>query len=415
MDKRTRNILTIIMIGMLFFIFYYVFAKYGIGHHDFRAHAQFAGELCNLGSEGVKSFIKTTKNSHILSYPGWHICFLAVFLLLSLANSIVGNIASDLSLYALSVAFVNAVILVVTFAVVRKILEYRVPIINYWRRTGLAFALLFVGPLYIPGIFDGYYMGPRTGNIWHNPTYLIVKPFAVLIFFLYIDIFKNFKDNNRTKENKRLVLAGILLCVSAVLKPSFYQMFLPALFCFCLVELIKEHGKNLGFLVKIGLSVVPVTILAVFQIFVLSGSSEGGTGIGIEFLKVWGSRTPYWYIALLLSLVFPLFIFIADKKFFMCYEGKIALAALLSGMIQYMFLYVTKAPKAGDFGWGFALSIFLLFLVSVIRLEQWKKIPEINLWKIKCAYFILSLHTIFGIIWFYDIFKYLRYTLPLML
>lgn len=414
MKKRVNDCIVFVILCGIFFTFYYVFAKYGIGYHDFRAHAIFAGELTKLGSESIQSFIETTNNSHILAYPGWHICFLAAASVLAFINSVMGGIVSDLNIYALAVAIVNTLLLFCTYLVVRNIFMRRVPLQSNWRGTILAILMLFVGPLYIPGIFEGYYLGPRTGNIWHNPTYLIIKPMAVLIFFLYADIFKGHAENNKIKENKKLIAAGALLCVSAFLKPSFFQMFLPALFVFCLFELIQKKGKNFWFLVSIGCSVVPVTVIAVFQMIILGGSSGGGSGISVGFLRVWGARTPYWYIALVLSLAFPIYIFIMNRKIMLThYWGKLGIFSLISGMFQYMFLYVTKAPEAGDFGWGFALSIFLIFVVSVIGLEKWRCEAGGVSRKIKCAYALLGLHFLFGIIYFYDIFKYLRYTLPL--
>lgn len=414
MKRRINSCIVAAVLGGVFFTFYYIFARYGAGHHDFRAHAAFANELTRLASESLQSFLETTKNSHILAYPGWHICYLATASIISGMSSIIGAVISNQNIYALSVASVNTVILLCTFFLTRKIFERRIPLKNYWRRTILSVVLLFVGPLYIPGLFDSYYLGLKTGNIWHNPTYLIVRPMAVLIFFLYIDIFEDYRQGKRNTENKKLILAGIFLCVSAVLKPSFFQMFLPALFVYCLVELIQKKGKNFGFLIKIGLSVVPVTLIGIFQITILGGSSGGGSGIGVEFLRVWGVRTNYWYIALPLSLAFPIFIFIVKRKeIFHRYTGRLGLASLLSGLLQYMFLYVTKAPKAGDFGWGLALSIFLVFFISMIELERWRQKSGFTSKTIKCAYILLGLHFFLGIFYFYDIFKYLRYTLPL--
>lgn len=412
--QRLNNCIVITTLGVIFFVFYYFFAKYGIGYHDFRAHAVFANELTRLGSQSIQSFIETTNNSHILAYPGWHICFLAVAYVLSFINSMIGGLISDLNIYAVAVALVNTFFLICTFFIVREIFMHKVSLKSYRKATTFSIMMLFVGPLYVPGLFEGYYLGPRTGNIWHNPTYLIIKPMAVLIFFLYADIFEEHAENNKRKENKKLILGGVLLCVSAILKPSFFQMFLPALFVFCLFELIQKKGKNFWFLVKIGFSVVPVTIIAICQIIILGGSSGGGSGISIGFLRVWGARTSYWYIALILSLAFPIYILIMNrKKMLTHYWGKLGIVSLISGMFQYMFLYVTKAPEAGDFGWGFALSIFLIFVVSVICLEKWRCEAGTVSWKVKCAYVLLCLHFLFGIIYFYDIFKYLRYTLPL--
>ena len=414
--KVKYDYIVISILVVLFFAFYYIFAKRGIGHHDFRGHAIFAGEMVRIFTEPLQTFIETTQNSHILAYPGWHIFFILVATALSGISKIIGMEISGLTVFGMSVAVVNTAFLLGLFIIIRRILAMYIPQQSYWRSTLLSAALLFVGPIYVPVLFDSYYFGLKTGSIWHNPTYLAVKPVAVLIFFMYVDIFNSYKKNKKRTENKKLILAGALLCISAVLKPSFFQMFLPALFFYCLFELLKNRGKNFSFLFKIGLSVVPVTLIGIFQIIILGGSSGGGSGISIGFLKVWSMRTPYWYIALILSLAFPLFVFAMRWRHVLnSYAGRLGIAALLSGMLQYMCLYVTKAPDFGDFGWGFALAIFLTFIVAVIHLERWRREQDVKKSGLKCAYILLGLHILCGLVYFYDIFKYLEYTLPLQL
>lgn len=415
MNKKRLKIITALVLGVLFFCFYYFYAKNGIHHHDFMAHSIFAKELSKLGEITFGEFLAGTKNAHILAYPGWHLGYLFIWNLLSSSNIFLEE-SGETIIYALSVSAINTICLLVTFIVVEKIFS---KYLEEGKTTGktilFSLMMMFAGPLYVPGIFSGYYLGPKTGNIWHNPTYLIIKPLAIWIFFLYAELFEKYRDRKNTghEPNKKLVMGSILLCISAFLKPSFFQMFLPGLFVYCVIELVLRRGENFLLLFKIGVSVVPVTIIGIMQMVILGGSSGEGGGIGIGFLRVWGTRTPYWYIALLFSLAFPIFVFIVYKKKIFSYDiSRLGICALFSGLLQYMFLYVTKYPEAGDFGWGFSLSIFIIFMVSIINMEKLSK-AEKKWVKWRVGEILLFSHVLFGCIYFLNIFKYFDYILPL--
>lgn len=414
MKKILRPGLLAVFITILM-CFFYRFIMYGT--NDFDEHYRFAFELLRLRELSLKEFLTRVEYSHILAYPLWHVGFLVIFYSIQGVLQIFSVSIDMRAICSFSASVICTACVVCTFIIVQKLFARYFVKKQDKKISILAMMVMFVGPLYLPGMFSGYYVGTRTGSIWHNPTYLIVKPFALLIFFLYYEIFKEFaKDTEGSKKeiNKRLLLASVLLLISSVAKPSFYQMFLPGLVLYCLIELVRSRGKSFFFLLKIALSVIPVTIVGIVQIFALSTSSQDGS-IGIGFLKVWAHWTPYWYIALIISLAFPIGVmFLMKQRIVGEQMFCLALCTFVSGAFQYMFLYIQKDPFAGDFGWGFNLAVFILFIVSVISFENLKSAKENNILYPLCK-IIFVLHFIFGILYFYDIFRYLEYMNPLSL
>lgn len=414
MKKRRRlGILTVFTIILMCFFYRFILN----GKNDYDEHYRFAFDLLKLRELPLKEFLIQTEFSHILAYPLWHAGFLFVYYIIRGILHILSLPIGMEEIYSFSAAVVCAACVICTYVIVQKIFaRYFVKKQNS-KIIFLAMAVMFVGPLYLPGVFSGYYVGPRTCSIWHNPTYLIVKPFAVLIFFLYYEIFKEYAkagEASSKKINRQLFLVSVVLFISAIAKPNFYQIFLPGLVLYCLIELIRSRGRSFFFLVKIALSVVPVTITGLIQIVALNTSSQE-SGIGIGFLRVWTHWTPHWFIALIISVTFPIGVMLLLKKDVI--RDKMVLLALstfMSGMLQYMFLFIKKAPFAGDFGWGFNLAIFLFFIVSIIKFEN-MELPKgkrgsvlYNICKV-----VFALHFICGIIYFYDIFKYLEFMNPL--
>lgn len=399
-----KQILMFLLIFSVLLCFFYRFSRYG--SNDYKAHYEFALNLKLLKEISLSEFIKTVKYPHIISYPGWHICYLIIEIIVEKSNDFFGMSFSLEAIYNISVAILNSVCVCITLLIINRVFTYYLKGEKWINIFSMFF--LFIGPLYIPGFLQGYYMGSKTGNIWHNPTYLIVKPLAIYIFFVYVSLLENTSLSER-ERNKELVKASIFLVLSAVLKPSFYQMFLPALFLWCVVELIRSRGKKLKILIKIGFSVVPVTILGLVQMQLSLGQEN--QGIGIAPFRVWSLWTGnMWILALILSIAFPMAVFIFTRnKIKGNVMSELALFCLLSGCGQYIMFFIKQSPEAGDFGWGFSLSVALLFLVAFIQ----QKKQSLNGKQQKICKGLFFAHLICGFLYFMNIFMFLDYRLPL--
>ena len=95
-----------------------------------------------------------------------------------------------------------------------------------WLAAGLALALLVAAPVPVLLPFDGkYYLGYVGLAIYHNPTNTMVKPLAVLSFWLAMRMTQSLHQPTVTE----ISCAAVVTAFSVFAKPSWMVCFLPAL------------------------------------------------------------------------------------------------------------------------------------------------------------------------------------------
>lgn len=434
--KISKNILTFILIIVLvffFFLMYFYEIVEGNGEpRDIFAHYEFAQRLLFLRDMSLQEFLLSDQYVHVLSYPVWHISAILVELIIKTVESGFG-VAINLQL--LVPAITNSLYVTLTFGVLsillKKMWKVRQNTLVIYLSSVL---LIFVNPYYCKLINPNYYLGQLSANVWHNPTIIAVKPFALICISIYIYLLNHrlingnsikYKLLNR-KENGLFICFGLLLLLSALAKPNFFQIFAPALFLYCVIDVIYTKGKSFWFDLKTALSIIPTCFLAIWQLNIsigidlkpvtdiveagvsavsksnigIGGNSGLPTGIGMEFLMVWKLWSENIIGSALLSLLFPIYIFAISRKFaFKRHDVKIIGLTFLSALFQFMFFYLRYSPINGDFMWGVYISVFLLFLISTILLFEYKNIYGKN--KKWCLGLILLLgHFISGVCYF---------------
>lgn len=417
-EKRinTRNVTILVVqlgFGILFFAFYFtILQEYRRLNVESDTIAHINGALSLVehiknGLKGISEFKETASYSHLIAYPVWHltVCFVHKIVYLIIPGITIETSAN------IAAAFVNSLSIVVALGILIKHFVYRINC-NYplAAKIIICLGLIFVGPFDASGTLNNYYLGGYTGNIWHNPTYILVRTIGLIVFFSYTDIL-----SNRGATLKQYIMTSVLLTVSAFCKPNFYQSFLPGLVVVCIVYfLIQRNKKTFLECLKIAGTCVPLVIIALMQYtFALPESGEGR--IGVKFLYVWKHFTDNWELSLIVSLIFPVFVYsvMAFKRQWNI-QMVLSVSMLVSAVAQYMFFYVAAGPFAGDFSWGIGLAIFFLFVTAAERLA------ETNITSGKFSRFIniggwgiFLLHLFFGIIYFYNIWTRLEVTAPL--
>lgn len=416
MYKNKFNTFSIVFISTVISITYMLFAYrhfYSIlcgisGPLDHINHAHsgihLLGELRN-GKAGIKSFLNSDPYPLIILYPIWHVM---VFLPFHFLNTILN---ADVAL-SISITLIDWLFLISTLIVIYHILKKTVisvsPIILYT----LSILLLLVGPLDGSSIYGSYYLGAYTGNPWHSPTYIAVRPIALLTISYYIELL-----SIETKDLMAYIKATLLLLLSAFLKPSFYQVFLPGLVIYCIVQFIMKPTKQ-SFIsyFYIALTCLPVGAIALFQLFALPSSAQESS-IGVGFLYVWKAFTSNWVLSLLYSIAFPLAccLLMLIKRHWST-ASSIVFLTFLSAMLQYMFFYIKAFPYSADFSWGFDLAIFFAFVFSLQELLQ--MLQSISTRKTCLLLYItygciLTAHLYFGIRYFYSVFVLNQFGGPL--
>ncbi len=294
-------------------------------------------------------------------------------------------------------------------------------------------------------------------NPWHNPTVLMVKPFGILAFALFIRLLKKaFGGGQRCLRVAIAYAVVILLCAYA--KPSHPFVLLPAFCAATLAGMWKKRSVRPGLVILA--ATLPVAALLCWQFVVCfhdslpqwmvpryaysveeldameraesdtqAGADQGeSTGVGepvslqgsegqlpdskvdskfgFRFGQKLGVNDPFNVIQVagvtvaacavpLLALFFAL---VRDRSLFRDPSFWIALVALLVGWVERFFF--SNGPH-GDFAWGYYGAIQIATVVSLAALLRSGKIRFWMKGLALCAY---AYQICCGVVYCYNIY-----------
>jgi hypothetical protein len=270
----------------------------------------------------------------------------------------------------IAAGLVSGLLIALTYIAAYFIIRKEVPGLESYEAAALDLALHLAGAIYVPFFNKEPYLGQGTPNIWHNPTTIAVRPIALLIFVLVGSmIIKAQKENFENGISVgRGILTGFLLVLSCLAKPSFVQVFYPAIFTLMVIWLILYKGRNLKTAVQLFLVCLPSLVVMIMQ-FVISFYSGNGNsgGITIAPFVVAGARTRSIPISMLLLLAFPLLMLILSLiKKSVSWEDILGWLMLLWGLV-WRLLLAEKGERIyhGNFSWGYMLAVYLVWFTAV--------------------------------------------------
>ena len=164
-------------------------------------------------------------------------------------------------------------------------------------------------PIYMPCFNGSPYLGMLSFNIFHNSTYIGMRPFALLSIIIFLKLF----DKYYIKPISLLdwICFSSSFFITTWFKPNFMFGFAPCMLILMIVDFIKGKGKNILNYIIFGTTVFPSVFLMLWQRAQLFDQSSG---IGFEFLKIWKVYSKNPLMALALSIAFPLGVLLFNYK-----------------------------------------------------------------------------------------------------
>ncbi len=166
-------------------------------------------------------------------------------------------------------------------------------------------AVYFAQAVWIPR--GGYwYQGTIIGTVYHNTTYIMLAPFAMLAVLCFYRAWQGMSG----KLDVRLWLVyTLLLTIATSFKASLVFAFAPALLLLLIADLVRTRGKNLGQEILMGCSVLPSIGLCLIQANVLFADADSGMKLifTVDFDRhamLWGPFNEAAVLGLLRSFVF---------------------------------------------------------------------------------------------------------------
>ena len=289
--------------------------------------------------------------------PLWHLLVLFVMKLTHVRVEIAAGI-------------VTGILVMLTYLIAYLAMRRRMPALYGGVIAAFCTVLGICAAIYVPWFNKEPYLGQSSPNVWHNPTTIMVRPFALLVFLLVsAEVIRcrrsEFEEGVSVPKG---ILIAVLLILSCLAKPSFVQIFYPGIFTLMVIWLIVYKGKNLKMALQLFVVCLPSLAVMIIQLVnsFYGGTGEGG-GIAIAPFKVAGLRTSSIPISMLLVTAFPLLMAILTiirKK--MGWSEIFAWILFAWGAFWRLLLEEQGARAAhGNFTWGYVLGLYLIWFTAV--------------------------------------------------
>lgn len=233
----------------------------------------------------------------------------------------------------------------------------------------LAFACMFVMPLYLPELNAFHYLGKQSGTVWHNSTYMGMKFAGTLVMLLYYRYQEQYRSG--LTMGRWLLFTASLILVN-LMKPNFILCFAPAMALMLLGDCICDRGKTFGNQVLFGIPVLISLAVVVREGSVLFGGENSGASIilALPYGLLHWNRHPA--ASLLQSAAFPLAVLAGSwRELKENRAWRASWLIWLTGLLEYLCLSEDGPRRThGNLSWGYSYGMFLIFAVCVCRLYR---------------------------------------------
>ena len=267
------------------------------------------------------------------------------------------------------VAATLAATVVATIAMTELTLRRMTPGAKDW--VVLAFAIMcnFTCAIYLPFAHKNVYLGIVAGNVWHSPTYLLMKLFSLCAIYCYLNLSGRFGSQ---KMPLNWVLFTVFCVLSTGFKPSFIVVFGPTVLALRIIALVRDRN-TWKTSVAIGVSLALTLGILAVQYTILFPSGESG-GIAFGYGVIWHHYHGSILAATVQSFAFPLLVLLSCAKLLKDDENYLlAWMMFVLAYFEYVFLYETgDRMYDGNMGWSLSFATFYLMASSVSALfNKW--------------------------------------------
>jgi hypothetical protein len=258
---------------------------------------------------------------------------------------------------------------------------------------GLVLVLLLSGPVNLFTLLRGeLYLGYLNPNTYHNPTVLILKPFALVVFIFLVRGLQA-----RATPWWMVGVAALVSALATLAKPNLAIALLPALMLLIPLAWLRKQPMNLPLLI-LGLG-APTFLVLAWQYLSYTSPESGGGFIFAPF-QVMNTFTSEPLLRLLLSIAFPAAVY---GLWFKDARRDLGLnsAWLLFGIAAAQLYLMSESTywQDANFYWGAEITLFILFAVSLrFFFQQQAGAPPGRSWRRMLCLGLFALHLMGGLL-----------------
>jgi hypothetical protein len=211
------------------------------------------------------------------------------------------------------------------------------------------------------------YLGEIPPNVWHNPSTILLMPFALGLFWASFQFL-------RDGHTKWLWISLALGALNIAAKPSFVLCFLPIFPCaaFIRFRLGREFARAALLTAAIG-GLLGIQYLYVYVLDPPGSTLKSSSGVILAPLSVWRAYTTQIPRAFLASYLFPIVaIVLGGRLVWLNSAVHYALVLAAIGLLEYALLAEQGARALeGNLTWQAIVTQYILLLTLVGALVPW--------------------------------------------
>jgi hypothetical protein len=259
----------------------------------------------------------------------------------------------------------------------------------------ISFGIIIAGPLFLlVGIDHKFYFGYSGFALYHNPTLILLRPLAVLMWLFILKY-----SFSKINTGMGIFLGIIVVILSTLAKPSYIICILPAIGLVVLWRKIRGQSINWWFIL-FGLF-VPAIIVLLWQ-YTLAFMGSRDASVILAPFKVISWMSHKFVIKYLLSIIFPLSVSLIYLKR-VIHDRAMVIAWVIFGIGSFYGYFLAEGGSSiysGNFLWSTQITLFILFFQSIIFFLSHKSIGKNNLSARIILWTVFGAQVVCGIIYY---------------
>lgn len=362
-----------LLVLLIFSPIFYVNSYIKADETDFQVHINLAKQL-KTGFAGLPAFI--------LAHFGWQV-------LLILINNIT-RLSFETTSFVVMLVFESITFFVLLQWFSSVLVESNLSIL---KRVVIILGLMVASPITIFWFLDRrMYLGYIGITSYHNPTIILLKPFAILQFRYAYPLF-----GNRKSSLWQIGVGFVVSLIATFVKPSFAICILPALSIITLYYLIQKRPLDFRGLL-FGL-MIPMLGVLVWQ-FIITYINDESVGIAFIPFGVMRMYSNYLLPKLIVSILFPLSVSVLYIK-----RASLDIRMILGWLIflfgaffTYFFAETGQRFYDGNFGWSGEIALVVLFITSTLFYLESPKVYRYSDIMLRTVW---ASHVLFGVAYYF--------------
>lgn len=246
---------------------------------------------------------------------------------------------------------------------------------------------------------DGVVMGLQgSPNFFHNPTYVTMRPFALVVFYCFLRLTARGESAPLGKTRKRLYLVfAAALFLSDLAKPSFALVFLFGAGVYMAVRMLRDFkGEWRNSSLPMLLAVLPTLLLMIGQRLAPMTRAREASEAGLFAFDL----APLSQILTAQNLKYVLALFAIPIVFFLwggfkeLRSNRAYIVASLMAVFGSFFIYCLSV-RATDHMWGYAISAYFLIMIAMMTaIKRRRPVPRLIV-----MLALYGVHLYFGIVY----------------